>query len=102
MDPIYVKVGEPIPAWSDTKYNDRIREIMNIQAEQLTGWEMILKPEVYQDLATWVAAKNAQWVKSADKPSWLNITRGTDLDRFMSCLRLHKGGCNPSHPLEWM
>ena len=102
MRPIKATLGTAVPATSDARYNDRVREILNIQSEHMERWELVLKPEVYGDLSIWIDKKNREWVRSSAKPDPYMITRGTDIDRYISNLTIHLSGGNPSHPSEWL
>lgn len=76
---------------------ERLKELLDIQAEQLEHWFVLLKPEIYKLLREWVTEKNKtlkSYCESGQKFSLMDhVVRGTDLDNFLANL--------PTQPKLW-
>lgn len=74
----------------DLRSEERLKELLDIQSEQLNEWEVLLKPQVFKLLKDFIDLENKKldgYVKSGLRFNLLDhVARGTDLDNYLANL----------------
>lgn len=71
----------------DPSSENSIKELLEIQAEQLAEWEMLLKPTIFEILKQWVDSENRNLANLMDRGDKFyiidQVTRGDSLAGFV-------------------